>query len=33
MLPAGRPPQWVGREQELAILRAGAEALGRDEER
>src|SRR6266436_5246685 len=26
-----RPPQWVGREQELAILRAGVEALGRGE--
>ena len=24
-----RPPQWVGRERELAILRAGVEALGR----
>ena len=26
-----RPPQWVGREQELAILRAGVEALGHGE--
>ena len=26
-----RPPQWVGRERELAILRAGVEALGRGE--
>ena len=26
-----RPPQWVGRGQELAILRAGVEALGRGE--
>src|SRR5215472_18181392 len=26
-----RPPQWVGRGSELAILRAGVEALGRDE--
>src|SRR5712671_6894463 len=26
-----RAPQWVGREQELAILRAGVEALGRGE--
>jgi len=26
-----RPPQWVGREQELATLRAGVEALGRGE--
>jgi AAA ATPase domain len=31
MLPVGRPPQWVGREQELAKLRAGVEALGRGE--
>src|SRR5260370_41267846 len=29
MWPIGRPPQWVGREQELAVLRAGIEALGR----
>src|SRR5260370_42213455 len=28
-----RPPQWVGRGQELAILRAGVEALGRGEGR
>ena len=27
MWPISRPPQWVGRTQELAILRAGAEAL------
>jgi AAA ATPase domain len=27
MWPIGRPPQWVGRAQELAILRAAAEAL------
>jgi DNA-binding CsgD family transcriptional regulator len=26
-----RPPQWVGREQELTVLRAAAEALGRGE--
>ena len=26
-----RPAQWVGREQELAVLRAGVEALGRGE--
>jgi DNA-binding CsgD family transcriptional regulator len=26
-----RPPQWVGRGQELAIVRAGVEALGRGE--
>jgi DNA-binding CsgD family transcriptional regulator len=31
MWPLGRPPQWVGREQELAVLRAGIEALGRGE--
>ncbi len=31
MWTADRPPQWVGREQELAILRAGVEALGRGE--
>ena len=31
MWPIGRPAQWVGREQELAILRAGIEALGRGE--
>jgi hypothetical protein len=31
MWPIGRPPQWVGRGQELAILRAGVEALGRGE--
>jgi DNA-binding CsgD family transcriptional regulator/tetratricopeptide (TPR) repeat protein len=27
----GRPPQWVGRTQELAILRAATDALGRGE--
>src|ERR1700761_8756719 len=26
-----RPPQWVGREDELTVLRAAAEALGRGE--
>src|SRR5947207_12832090 len=31
MWPIGRPPQWVGRGQELAILGAGVEALGRGE--
>ena len=31
MWPMGRPPQWVGRTQELAILRAAADALGRGE--
>ncbi len=31
MWPIDRPPQWVGRKQELAILRAGVEALRRDE--
>jgi DNA-binding CsgD family transcriptional regulator len=31
MWPTGRSPQWVGREQELAILGAGVEALGRGE--
>jgi DNA-binding CsgD family transcriptional regulator len=31
MWPISRPPQWVGREQELAILHAGIEALGRGE--
>jgi AAA ATPase domain len=31
MWPIGRPPQWVGRGQELAILRAGVEALGHGE--
>src|SRR5690348_11570947 len=31
MWTADRPPQWVGRGQELAVLRAGAEALGRGE--
>ena len=31
MLSIDRPPQWVGRDQELAILRAGVEALGRGE--
>ena len=29
MWPIDRSPQWVGRGQELAILRAGIEALGR----
>jgi len=31
MSPIGRSLQWVGRGQELAILRAGVEALGRGE--
>ena len=31
MWPIGLPPEWVGREQELAILRAGVEALARGE--
>jgi DNA-binding CsgD family transcriptional regulator len=31
MWPIGRPPQWVGRTQELAVLRAAATALGRGE--
>src|SRR5580693_8250635 len=31
MWPIGRPPQWVGRGTELATLRAGVEALRRDE--
>ena len=31
MWPIGRPPQWVGRTQEVAILRAGIEALDRGE--
>jgi predicted ATPase len=31
MSPIGRSPQWVGRGQELAVLRAGIEALGRGE--
>ena len=31
MWPIGRPPQWVGRTQEMTILRAGIEALGRGE--
>jgi hypothetical protein len=31
MWPISRPPQWVGRTRELAILRAGAEALHRGE--
>jgi DNA-binding CsgD family transcriptional regulator len=31
MWSVDRPPRWVGREQELAILRAGVEALGRGE--
>jgi 3-hydroxyisobutyrate dehydrogenase len=30
MWPIDRPPQWVGRGQELATLRAGVEGLGRD---
>ena len=30
MWPIDRPPQWVGRRQELATLRAGVEALRRD---
>jgi len=31
MWSVDRPPQWVGREQELATLRAGVEALRRGE--
>jgi hypothetical protein len=31
MWPMDRPPHWVGRTQELAVLRAGAEALRRGE--
>ena len=31
MWPIDRPPDWVGRRQELATLRAGVEALGRGE--
>ncbi len=31
MWPIDRPPQWVGRRQELATLRVGVEALRRDE--
>jgi DNA-binding CsgD family transcriptional regulator/tetratricopeptide (TPR) repeat protein len=31
MWPIGLPPRWVGREQELAILRASIEALARGE--
>ena len=31
MWTVDRPPQWVGRGQELAVLRAGVEALGRGE--
>jgi DNA-binding CsgD family transcriptional regulator/tetratricopeptide (TPR) repeat protein len=31
MWPIDRPPQWVGRRQELATLRAGVEALRREE--
>jgi DNA-binding CsgD family transcriptional regulator len=31
MWSTDRPPQWVGRGQELAIVRAGVEALGRGE--
>ena len=31
MWPIGLSPHWVGREQELAVLRAGVEALDRGE--
>jgi DNA-binding CsgD family transcriptional regulator/tetratricopeptide (TPR) repeat protein len=31
MWPIDRPPQWVGRAQELATVRNGVDALGRDE--
>jgi hypothetical protein len=31
MWTVDRPPQWVGRGQELAVLRAGVEALERGE--
>ncbi|HEX3310712.1 MAG TPA: LuxR family transcriptional regulator [Streptosporangiaceae bacterium] len=31
MWPISRPPQWVGRTQELAVLRAATDALGRGE--
>jgi AAA ATPase domain len=31
MWPIDRPPHWVGRTPELAVLRAGAEALRRGE--
>src|ERR1700759_3201312 len=31
MWTVGRPAQWVGRGQELAVLRAGVEALGQGE--
>jgi hypothetical protein len=31
MWTVDRPPQWVGRGQELTVLRAGVEALGRGE--
>jgi DNA-binding CsgD family transcriptional regulator/tetratricopeptide (TPR) repeat protein len=31
MWPIDQPPDWVGREQELAVLRAGSEALRRGE--
>ena len=31
MWTVDRPPQWVGRGQELAALRAGVDALGRGE--
>jgi adenylylsulfate kinase-like enzyme len=31
MRPTGETPHWVGREQELAVLRAGVEALDRGE--
>jgi AAA ATPase domain len=31
MWTVDRPPQWVGRERELAVVRVGVEALGRGE--
>jgi hypothetical protein len=31
MWTVDRPPQWVGRGQELTVLTAGVEALGRGE--
>ncbi len=31
MWPIGLPPYWVGREEELEVLRAAVEALGRGE--
>ncbi|HEY2521846.1 MAG TPA: ATP-binding protein [Streptosporangiaceae bacterium] len=31
MWPMGRPPDWVGRESELAIFQRGIQALGRGE--